>query len=152
LALESARGNLVALHSVAPDSEPPPNSLAEQLMTSAFTDAFESGDISRIVALLADDVTLDLRPSLVEYRGASEVSWFLSVDLRNGVRRYLLTAARRDVRPTFGCYVLEPHAAVCPANGAIALTLRGNRISSLTRFTNNRDVARFGLPLTILAQ
>jgi RNA polymerase sigma-70 factor, ECF subfamily len=150
-ALELARETLSALRSVPADSTPPPNSSAERVITSAFTEAFESGNVGRIEALLSDDAALELRPSFTAYRVCSEVSRFLSSDLLYGHRKYKLAAGRVDLRPTFACYVLEPYSALWHADGAIALTLRGSQIRTLTRFTNNGDVARFGFPLAIVA-
>jgi hypothetical protein len=150
-ALELARETLSALRTVPADSTPPPNSSAERVITSAFTEAFESGNVGRIEDLLSDDAALELRPSLTAYQGCSEVSRFLSSDLLYGHRNYRLTAGRVDLRPTFACYVLEPYSALWRADGAIALTLRGSQIKSLTRYTNNGDVARFGFPLATIA-
>lgn len=150
-ALELARETLSALRTVPADSTPPPNSLAERVITSAFTEAFESGNVGRIEALLCDDAALELRPSLTAYQGYSEVSRFLSSDLLYGHRRYKLAVGRVDLRPTFACYVLEPYSALWHADGAIALTLRGSQIRSLTRYTSNGDVARFGFPLATIS-
>jgi RNA polymerase sigma-70 factor (ECF subfamily) len=148
--LELARETLSTLRSVPAESAPPPNSSAERVITSAFAEAFESGNLGRIEALLTDDAALELRPSLTAYRGCSAVSRFLSSDLLHGHRKYRLAAGRVDLRPTFACYVLEPHSALCHADGAIALTLQGSQIRTLTRFTNTGDVARFGFPPAIV--
>jgi hypothetical protein len=55
-------------------------------------------------------------------------------------------AVRANGQPAFGCYLQEAPAAVFRANGMIVLTLEGDRISALTRFKDNGNLARFGLP------
>lgn len=46
----------------------------------------------------------------------------------------------------FGRYIRDPHAAVAHAHGLIVLTLAGDHISTVTGFTDNSILPRFGLP------
>ena len=49
-------------------------------------------------------------------------------------------------QPAFGYYLQEAQAPVFGAHGMIVLTLEGDRISAITRFVDNSNMARFGLP------
>jgi len=53
---------------------------------------------------------------------------------------------RANGQPAFGCYLQEGPDAVLRAHGVIVLTLEGDLISALTRFTDNGNLGRFGLP------
>ena len=61
-ALQRARATLETLQPPRPDRAPPPHSPAERELVGAFADAFESGDIDRVVALLTDDAWLTMPP------------------------------------------------------------------------------------------
>jgi len=51
--------------------------------------------------------------------------------------------------PAFGCYLQDGPDGRFGAHGMIVLTLGGDRISALTRFTDNGNLGRFGLPLEL---
>ena len=53
---------------------------------------------------------------------------------------------RSNGQPAFGCYLQDEQAQVFRAHGMIVLTLEGERISAVTRFVDNSNMARFGLP------
>jgi RNA polymerase sigma-70 factor (ECF subfamily) len=53
---------------------------------------------------------------------------------------------RANGQPAFGCYLQEAQAPVFRAHGMIVLTLAGDRISAITRFVDNSNLPRFGLP------
>jgi RNA polymerase sigma-70 factor (ECF subfamily) len=45
--------------------------------------------------------------------------------------------------------VPDEHAGIYHAHGIIVLTLAGDRISAITRFTDSGIMPRFGLPRTL---
>jgi len=63
---------------------------------------------------------------------------------RMGLGRYRLIPTWANGQPAFGCYLEEGQAF--RAHGIIVLTLEGGRISAITRFVDNSNLARFGLP------
>ena len=112
------------------------------------TEAYDAGDVNRIVDLLTEDVRLAMPPVPIEYQGRELAAQFLTaVAFRQG-RRYRLVATRANGQPAFGAYVRDPHAGISHANGLLVFTLAGNRISGITRFDNS-VLARFGLPRTL---
>ena len=126
---------------------PPPHSAVEQQLVARLTQAFEAADVDGIVALLTEDAWLTMPPVPLEYQGRELAARFFSLAFRPG-RRYRLVATRANGQPAFGVYLRDPHGAVLHANGLIVLTLRGDRISIMTRFDNS-VIARFGLPRSL---
>ncbi len=125
---------------------PPPGSPAEQQLVARLTEAFESGAVHDIVALLTEDVLLAMPPLPLEYLGRELTGRFFTAVWRD--RQYRLIATRANGQPAFGIYVRDPHAAVAHANGLLVATLAGPQICALTRFDNS-VLPRFGLPRTL---
>jgi RNA polymerase sigma-70 factor (TIGR02960 family) len=132
------------------DHAPLPGSPREQQITARFADAFERGDVAAIVALLTDDAWLTMPPLPLEYQGRDMIGHFLhAVSFRDGTRQSRLIPTRANGQPAFGRYLRDPHAPVSHAYGLIVLTLAEERISTITGFTDNSVLARFGLPRTL---
>ena len=110
------------------------------------TQAFESGAVDDLVALLADDVLLSMPPLPLEYQGRELACRFFSAVWGN--RSYRLVPTRANSQPAFGIYVRDPRAGVAHANGLLVATLAGPQIRVLTRFDNS-PLPGFGLPRTL---
>ena len=147
-ALKRARATLARQLPPQGQAPPPPHSVAEQRLVARLTRAFEAADVDGIVALLTDDVWLAMPPVPLEYQGRELAARFFSTLAFRQGRRYRLIATRANGQPAFGVYLRDPHGAVLHANGLIVLTLRGDRISIITRFDNS-VIARFGLPRSL---
>ncbi|MDQ2873865.1 MAG: hypothetical protein M3Y33_03225 [Actinomycetota bacterium] len=52
-------------------------------------------------------------------------------------------------QPAFGACLQDARADIFRGHGLIVLTLEGNRISALTRFTDNSVLPHFGFPRTL---
>src|SRR4051812_33940718 len=75
-ALQRARAALEAR--MAPrERAPAPGSARERELVSGFADAFEAGDIERVVALLTDDAWVTMPPEPHEYQGREAIADFL---------------------------------------------------------------------------
>jgi RNA polymerase sigma-70 factor (ECF subfamily) len=135
-----------------PDREraPLPRSARERDVAARFATAFSGDDIDSVVALLTEDAWFTMPPVTLEFQGAAAIGGFLR-DIRDwrGPRRYRLVPVRANGQPAFGCYLQDGPDAVFSAHGLIVLTLEGDRISALTRFTDNGNLGRFGLPLEL---
>jgi RNA polymerase sigma-70 factor, ECF subfamily len=135
-----------------PDREhaPLPRSARERDIAARFAAAFSGDDVDGVVALLTEDAWFTMPPVTLEFQGRSAIGGFLR-DIRDwrGSRRYRLVPVRANGQPAFGCYLQEGPDAGFGAHGLIVLTLEGDRISALTRFTDNRNLGRFGLPPTL---
>src|SRR5580704_3022732 len=126
---------------------PLPRSAREREVATRFATAFAANDIDGVVALLTDDAWFTMPPVTLEYQGPEAIAGFLR-DISNwkGPRRYRLIPTWANGQPAFGCYLQEMHSAVFGAHGMIVLTLEGDRISAVTRFVDNGNLGRFGLP------
>ncbi len=112
----------------------------ERALTRRFADAFTTGDIEGVVALLTDDAWLAMPPAPHEYHGAAAITAFLTVSLGRdndtGTDRGLrMEPTRANTQPAFACYFTGPDE---PA-GLIVLTLRDDRIRAITRFLPGQE-------------
>jgi RNA polymerase sigma-70 factor (ECF subfamily) len=147
-ALQRARETM-ARRLPGPDREraPLPRSAREREVATRFATAFAGDDIDGVIELLTGDAWLTMPPATLEFQGREAIAGFLrDVQGWRGSRRYRLVPVRANGQPAFGCYLQGASAAVSRANGMIVLTLEGDRISALTRFKDNGNLARFGLP------
>ena len=132
------------------DQAPLPDSAGERQLSARFADAFERGDVQAIVGLLTDDARLSMPPFPFEYQGGAAIGQFLhAVSFRGGTRLGRLVPTRANGQPAFGCYVRDPHAAVCRGRGIIVLTLEGDRVRGITAFADSSLLPMFGLPRTL---
>ncbi|MGH3207937.1 MAG: sigma factor-like helix-turn-helix DNA-binding protein [Trebonia sp.] len=128
------------------DQPPPPGSARERAVAARFADALERGDTDGIAALLTDDAWVAAPPVPFGYRGAAAAE-FLCADAGPG--RFRLIATRANGQPAFGCYLSDPAAPVARLHSLIVLTLAGDRVSGITRFTDDKVLRLFGLPRTL---
>jgi RNA polymerase sigma-70 factor (TIGR02960 family) len=149
-ALKRARATLQRRLPPAGEREPPPapNSAVEADLIRRLTQAYETGDVDGLVALLTEDVWVRMPPMPLEYQGRDLAArFFAAVPFRQG-RTYRLVATRANGQPAFGAYVRDPHAPVLHAIGLLVLTLAGGRICAMTLFDRS-VLPRFGLPRTL---
>jgi RNA polymerase sigma-70 factor (TIGR02960 family) len=128
---------------------PLPSSKVEQEVVGRLADAFEAGDIDRVVALLTDDAWLTMPPEPYEYQGHAAVAAFLE---DRAVRRgapLRLVPTRANGQPAFGCYFPVPQTTIARPYGLLVLTLEGEQISAMTWFADSSVFPLFGLPRTL---
>jgi RNA polymerase sigma-70 factor (TIGR02960 family) len=132
----------------AGDREPAPaaGSRAEDALVAKFVRAWESADVSRLVALLTDDVFISMPPMPFEYEGRDSVAR-LCAGLFDAGRRFELVATRANGQPAFGAY-LRSADGVSHGVGVYVLTLSGERIRAMNRFENTA-LPWFGLPRSL---
>jgi RNA polymerase sigma-70 factor (TIGR02960 family) len=131
-----------------PHDVPLPRSAAEAAVVGRFVDAFERGDLNRVVAVLTEDARLAMPPEPVEFRGSLAIAAALrEFCFRHGEVR--LVPTRANNQPAFGYYLPDPTTPIFRVNGLLVLTLRGDRVSVVTRFGDKALLARFGLPRTL---
>ena len=128
---------------------PPPYSAREHAIVGDFTRAVEQADIEAILALLTADVRLAMPPLPRAYQGLPTIGRLLRRTAFRAGHRYRLLATHANRQPAFGCYLAGPGAPVLHAHGLLVLTLSGDRICVLTRFTDNALLPRFGFPRTL---
>ena len=129
---------------------PLPGSRAERELVARFTEAFEAGDVAKVVALLTDEALLTMPPEPLEYEGPDAIGRFLSTVPAGGeLKRFRLVPTRANGQPAFGCYLRDPHATVARAYGLMVLTLEGSRVAAITGFPDTSVFRSFGLPRTL---
>jgi RNA polymerase sigma-70 factor (TIGR02960 family) len=146
-ALQRARASLEArLPAADRDRAPRPNSASERELAGRFADAYQSGDVDEIVALLTDDALLTMPPLPLEYQGHDAIAAFLRhrFELRAAPLRVVPT--RANTQPAFGVYVPDAQAAIARPFGLLALTLEGDAIAAMTFFADTAVFRHFGLP------
>ena len=135
-ALKRARAGLQRRPPTA-DREPPPRSgsTSEDAIVTKFVSAWESADLDALVALLTDDVFISMPPMPFEYEGRELVARFCA-NIFGAGRRFDLVRTKANGQPAFGAYLRAPNG-VRHGVGLYVLTLRGDRISAMTRFENS---------------
>src|SRR5215469_10263803 len=131
-----------------PHDVPLPTSAAEAAVVGRFVDAFERGDLNRVVAVLTEDARLAMPPEPVEFHGSRAIAAALrEFVFRRGALK--LVPTRANNQPAFGYYLPDPTTPIFRANGLLVLTLRDDRVAVVTRFGDKALLARFGLPRTL---
>jgi RNA polymerase sigma-70 factor (TIGR02960 family) len=148
-ALQRARGALeTRLPADARSRSPLARSPREREVVGRFVDAFESGDVGRVLRLLTDDAVLAMPPAPLEYRGRLAIcDFFTAMESLVGVR---LAPTRANGQPAFGYYAHEPDGRACGGYALLVLTLDGDLVSAITAFSAATGVfAYFDLPPTL---
>jgi len=150
-ALQRARSGLAGrLPPGERDRAPAPGSPRERELAGRFADAFQSGDVDAVVALLTDDASLTMPPTPLEYQGPVAIAGFLStVPAGGALERFRLVPTRANLQPAFGCYLKDAQSPIARAYGLMVLTLAGDRVAAITGFPDTSVFGRFGLPRTI---
>jgi len=144
-ALKRARATLRTALPDGAGPPPAPESAQERELVERLTRAYEAGDVDGIIALFADDAWLTMPPAPLEYQGRGPIARFLTaIAFRDG-RTYRLVPARANGQLALAAYLREPRGDEARANGLLVLTLTGDRIAAMTRFTSG-VLPRFGLP------
>jgi RNA polymerase sigma-70 factor (TIGR02960 family) len=146
-ALKRARAGVLRRTSPsASQTSPRPAAAVDDVLVADFVRAYESADLDAVVALLTDDVFVSMPPMPFEYEGREVAADFCGSLFAAG-RRFDLVPTSANLQPAFGAYLRGPDQ-VAHGVGLLVLTIRGNRISALTRFENT-VLPWFGLPRTI---
>jgi RNA polymerase sigma-70 factor (ECF subfamily) len=146
-ALQRARASLDArLPAADRERAPLPNSARERELVGRFADAYQSGNVDELVALLTDDALLTMPPQPLEYQGPDAIAAFLRhrFELRAAAMRVVPT--RANTQPAFAVYLPDAHAAIARPYALIALTLEGDAIAAMTYFADTAVFPHFGLP------
>jgi RNA polymerase sigma-70 factor (TIGR02960 family) len=130
------------------DLVPLPRSAQEAAVVDRFVDAFQRGDIDRVVGVLTEDARFAMPPEPVQCNGPVAIAEYLRARGFWG-ENLRLVSTRANNQPAFGYYLPDPNSSISRACGLIVLTLSQNQISAITRFGDKGILARFGLPRTL---
>lgn len=114
-------------------------------MVDRFVDAFQRGDLDRVLDLLTDDARLSMPPEPIQCNGPAAIAEFLR-QRRFWGPELTLVPTRANNQPAFVYYLPDPTEHVPRAHGVMVLTVADGQISTLTRFGGRGIIARFGMP------
>ena len=114
-------------------------------LVERFIDAFESGDVDAILALLAEDAAFAMPPYASWYRGRDAIadSWLMPGGPPPRLR-YVPTRANGQL--ALGTYEWDQRGRRYLPIALDVLTLRDTRIAEVTAFRTTGVFRRFGLP------
>src|SRR5262249_7038995 len=115
-------------------------------IAARYAEAWESSDVERLVAMLAEDVRLAMPPQAEWYLGRDAVRAALARGPFTHRWRLLPTSANRQL--AVGCYRWHEEHRAFVGEGMDVLTLRAGRIALINAFVVS-DLEAYGLPLTI---
>ncbi len=145
-ALKRARTAVQQRRPVVGEPPPAPASPTEEAIVARFVSAYEAADLDALLDLLTDDVFMSMPPLPLEYEGRDAVAGFCAAVFGAG-RRLEFVRTRANRQPALGAYLRGPDG-LRPGTGLFVLTLRGERISALTRFESG-VLPWFGLPRSL---
>jgi len=150
-ALQRARAAFEArLPALDRERAPLPRSPRERELVGRFAEAFERGDIDRLVDLLTEDARVTMPPQPIQILGRPAIARFLStVPAGGALERFRLVATRANAQPAFGLYLRDSQCAIARAAVLMVLTLEGDRVSGITAFHDTSVFPLFGLPRTL---
>jgi RNA polymerase sigma-70 factor, ECF subfamily len=125
---------------------PLPNSKCERDIVGRFADAFEAGDMDRVVELVTDDAWLTMPPESYAYQGPAAIGVFLHDRAGRRGAPARLVPTRANGQPAFGCYFQPPQTEIARPAGLLVLTLDRDQISAITWFGDSSIFPLFGLP------
>ena len=127
-----------------------PVSPRERQLAGRFAEAFQSGDVDGVVALLTDDASFTMPPQTLEVRGPASIGRFLATVPAGGeLDRFRLVPTRANGQPAFGFYLRDRHCPIARASGIMVLTVQHERIAAITTFHDTSVFPHFGLPRTL---
>ncbi len=127
---------------------PAPTSESERELLTRYVGAWESGDVSALVALLREDATLAMPPMPSWYRGAEAIGAFLRGALFGDPRAaYRFVPVGANGQPAFAVYgrVPEGDGATFRFMSLQVVTLDGARVAAMVSFIDPSLAERFGV-------
>jgi RNA polymerase sigma-70 factor (ECF subfamily) len=112
-------------------------------IAARWADAWQSGDVDAIVAMLADDARYEMPPLPEWYRGREQIRAFLTGGPMRS--RWRFRPATANGQLAFGTYLWDDAAEAYVPGGLDVLTLRDGYVAGVTAFLT-ADLTRFGLP------
>ena len=113
-------------------------------IVEGYSDALERGDLTAMVAMLAEDASWSMPPLPDRYQGVDEIVPFLK---RGPFRvRWRHLPVRANGQLAVGCYIWDSLRSAYVPHSIDVLTLRGGRIGAIVAFLDGELLASFGLP------
>jgi len=148
-ALRRARAHLErvvpAEDEIAEPADPRQRDLADR-----YAAAFENADLAALVALLKQDVTLEMPPLPTWFAGVGAVADFLGAHVLTSPGKYRMVATVANGQLAFACYARDADGRY-RAHALQVLSTAGGQVSRLVIFLDPGLYRAFGLPQTCAA-
>ncbi|MCP2316468.1 RNA polymerase, sigma subunit, ECF family [Nocardia amikacinitolerans] len=118
-------------------------------LAGQYAAAWESGDVTAIVALLSADAKYSMPPLPEWYAGQPAIREFLLGGPLRYRWRFLLASANGQL--AFGTYLWDDERAVCAAMAVDVVAVRDGRIAEVVSFLEPALFPSFGLPVDLPA-
>jgi RNA polymerase sigma-70 factor (TIGR02960 family) len=131
-----------------PNRDRPTTGEPDPELLGRFVDAFTSGAVSDLVALMTDDIWVRMPPLPMEYQGrAAATGFFTSIAAhRRTIERMVPVGA--NLQPAWGEYVRDRVAGGLHLVGLLVILFRGSEVAEITHF-DTVTASRLGLPRTL---
>jgi len=154
-ALQRARGTLERRLSAEEIGKQDPLPSREQSLADRYAQAWEDGDLDRLVELLTKDATLSMPPWRQWYQGRSQIASFLGWAFdwvwHRRRRTFRFVATRANGQHAFGEYIRRRGEKRFHAHALHLLTFKKRGIHRLTVFIDAGLFPKFGLRETLNA-
>lgn len=110
-------------------------------IVEAYMEALASGDVDRVVELLAEDAAWSMPPLATWFRGAA-LPGFLRYGPLSGEWRWRHVATRANAQPAIGAYTWDEAEQAHLPFALDVLTLEGDRIKEVTAFITRATDSR----------
>jgi RNA polymerase sigma-70 factor (TIGR02960 family) len=144
-ALQRARGSLDARAPVR--RERLSVGAADRELVVRFAEAFERDDIDSVIALLTEDAVVSMPPEPEWHAGRAAIEAFLRKRTASRVGPWRFVATGANGQPAYAYYLLVDGRWEC--SGLFVIGVGDGGIESVTRFYDERLLARFDLPETL---
>jgi RNA polymerase sigma-70 factor (ECF subfamily) len=109
--------------------------------------AFENADLAALVALLKQDVTLEMPPLPTWFAGAGAVTGFLATHVLTSPGKYRMVATVANGQTAFACYARDRDGRYL-AHALQVLSIADGQVARLVIFLDPGLYPAFGLPET----
>ena len=119
---------------------------AHQLLVERFIEAWRRADVDAVVALLADDATFTMPPLPTWYAGREAIRTFMTEKVFQN--RWRFSQWRISGQPAVVAYLWRDSSNAFELAVLNVLSFRGDRVSAISAFLDDKLLARCGLPAT----
>ncbi|MGH2867992.1 MAG: RNA polymerase subunit sigma-70 [Solirubrobacteraceae bacterium] len=117
----------------------------ERALIGRFADAFLDDDIDAVVALLTEDAVVSMPPEPEWHQGREAIGTFLRDRARHRFDDWRFVETGANGQPALAYYIRGADG-VFSRRGLFVVSVRGDRIESITRFHDDGLLSRFGVP------
>jgi RNA polymerase sigma-70 factor, ECF subfamily len=115
-------------------------------LVERYITAFESHDVDKVVAMLADDARMVMPPLPSWYAGRDQVAAFLRAYPLRGHRQWKMRATFANGQPALATWLRDEQSGAFTPHSISVLTLRGGQIEQIMAFLSSRLLEPFRLP------